>query len=125
MKKIIIASLSLLLLFSCKKQFIDLSPPSNLNSSSFYKTESDMNQAVLGAYSGLRSVYNSTFIKLGEIRSDNTTYSWLAGNPADDNGIDVFASPLLPENGYPTSCWNSCYNVILRSNIVIGRIDNV
>jgi hypothetical protein len=125
MKKLIIASLSLLLFFSCKKQFIDLSPPSNLNSSSFYKTESDMNQAVLGAYSGLRSVYNSTFIKLGEIRSDNTTYSWLAGNPADDNGIDVFASPLLPENGYPTSCWNSCYNVILRSNIVIGRIDNV
>ena len=67
----------------------------------------------------------SIWCRLGEIRSDNTTYSWLAGNPADDNGIDVFASPLLPENGYPTSCWNNCYNVILRCNIVIGRIEGV
>ncbi len=125
MKKIIIASFSLLLLFSCKKDFIALNPPSNLNSAGFYKTESDMNQAVLGAYAGLRSVYNNTFIRLGEIRSDNTTYSWLAGNPADDNGIDIFASPLLPENGYLSSCWNNCYNVILRSNIVIGRIESV
>ncbi len=125
MKNIIIAAFSLLLLGSCKKDFIDLNPPSNLNSSGFYKTETDMNQAVLSAYGNLRSVYNSTFINLGEIRSDNTTYSWLSGNPANENGIDVFASPLLPENGYPTSAWNNCYNVILRSNIVIGRIDNI
>ena len=125
MKHIAIATFLLCLLGSCKKEFIDLNPPSNLNSSGFYKTESDMNQAVLAAYGNLRSVYNNTFIRLGEIRSDNTTYSWLAGNPADDNGIDVFASPLLPENGYPTSCWNNCYNVILRCNIVIGRIEGV
>lgn len=122
---IAIGSILVLGLGSCKKDFIDLNPPSNLNSSAFYKTETDMNQAVLAAYGNLRSVYNSTFVKLGEIRSDNTTYSWLSGNPADDNGIDVFASPLLPDNGYPTSCWNNCYNIILRCNIVIGRIDKV
>jgi len=125
MKKLIIATFCALLFVSCKKDFIDLNPPSNLNSTSFYKTESDMNQAVLSAYAGLHDEYNNPFIRLGEIRSDNTTYSWLAGNPADDNGIDVFASPLLPENGYPTNCWNLGYNVILRSNIVISRIGNV
>src|ERR1700754_138951 len=125
MKKLTTAILSLMLLVSCKKDFIDLSPPSNLNSTTFYKTESDMNQAVLSAYAGLHDVYNNPFIRLGEIRSDNTTYSWLAGNPADDNGIDVFASPLLPENSYPTNAWNSCYNTILRCNIVTGRIGNV
>lgn len=115
----------LMMFCSCKKEFIDLNPPSNLNSESFYKTESDMNQAVLSAYGNLRSVYNSTFIKLGEIRSDNTTFSWLSGNPANEKGVDEFASPLLTDNGYPTSCWNNCYNIILRSNIVIGRIENV
>jgi len=125
MKNIIIAAFGLLVLGSCKKDFIDLNPPSNLNSSGFYKTETDMNQAVLSAYGNLRTLYNSNFIKLGEIRSDNTTFSWLSGNPADENGIDIFASPLLPENGYSTSCWNNCYNVILRSNIVIGRIDAI
>lgn len=126
MKNILIAVVCCLFLFgSCGKRFIDLNPPSNLNSSGFYKTEGDMNQAVLSAYGNLRSVYNSTFIRLGEIRSDNTTYSWLAGNPADDNGIDLFGAPLLPENHYLSNCWDNCYNVILRCNIVIGRINNV
>ena len=82
-----------------------------------------MNQAVLSAYGNLRALYNGTFIRLGEIRSDNTTFSWLAGNPANEKGVDDFASPLLPENGYPTNCWNDCYNVILRSNLIIGKID--
>ncbi|MGZ3840302.1 MAG: hypothetical protein ACXVBI_17140, partial [Flavisolibacter sp.] len=125
MKLLSIAACCILMLGSCKKNFIDLNPPSNLNSSGFYQTENDMNQAVLAAYGNLRSVYNNTFVRLGEIRSDNTTFSWLSGNPADENGVDVFASPLLPENGYPTSCWNNCYNVILRCNTVIGRIEKV
>lgn len=125
MKYFAIAALSILTFSACKKEFIELNPPSNLNSDGFYKTESDLNQAVLAAYGNLRSVYNNPFIRIGEIRSDNTTYSWLSGNPADDNGVDVFASPLLTENNYPTNTWNNCYNVILRSNIVIGRIDAV
>ncbi|RYY16505.1 MAG: RagB/SusD family nutrient uptake outer membrane protein, partial [Chitinophagaceae bacterium] len=125
MKYITIAIVAMLACSSCKKEFIQLNPPSSLNSEGFYKTEADMNQAVLSAYGNLRSVYNNPFVRLGEIRSDNTTYSWLSGNPADDNGIDVFASPLLSENNYPTNAWNNCYNVILRSNIVIGRIEPV
>ncbi len=123
MKKIFIFLTGMILLVSCNQEFIDLNPPSSLNSEGFYKTQADMNQAVLSAYGNLRSVYNSTFINIGEIRSDNTTYSWLAGNPANEKGIDDFASPLLPENGFPTDCWNNCYNVIMRANIVIGRVD--
>ena len=125
MKNIILAAISLLLLGSCKKDFVDLNPPSNLSSSGFYKTENDMNQAVLSAYGNLRSVYNSTFVVLGEIRSDNTTYSWLAGNPANENGVDVFAAPLVSDNTFSTGCWGNCYNVILRCNIVIDRIDKI
>lgn len=122
MKNIFLFLLTVMLL-SCNNSFIDLNPPSNLNYDGFYKTQTDMNQAVLSAYGNLRSVYNGTFITLGEIRSDNTTFSWLAGNPANEKGIDEFASPLLPENSYPTDCWNNCYNVIMRTNIVIGRVD--
>ena len=124
MKKILIFVIGMMLMASCGQDFIDLNSPSSLNSSGFYKTQADMNQAVLSAYGNLRSVYNGTFIRLGEIRSDNTTFSWLAGNPANEKGIDDFASPLLPENSYVTSCWNDCYNVINRCNIVIGRADN-
>ena len=123
MKKICIFLTGMILMVSCNQEFIDLNPPSSLNSEGFYKTQADMNQAVLSAYGNLRSVYNRTFIDIGEIRSDNTSYSWLAGNPANEKGIDDFVSPLLPENGFPTDCWNNCYNVIMRANIVIGRVD--
>lgn len=127
MKKIFIFTFSLIsfIFVSCTNDFITLNPPSNLNIDGFYKTETDMNQAVLSAYGSLRSLYNEQYIRLGEIRSDNTTYSWLAGNPENEKGIDEFASPLLPDNGFLNSCWNNSYNTILRCNIVIGRIDDI
>lgn len=125
MKKIYLLLATLFLCISCSDDFITKNPPSDLNSDGFYKTESDMNQAVLSAYGNLRSLYNQTYVRLGEIRSDNTTYSWLSGNPANEKGIDEFASPLLPENNFLASCWDDSYKTILRCNIVIGRIDNI
>ena len=110
---------------SCNDDFITLDPPSELNSEGFYKTETDMNQAVLSAYAKLRNLYNANYMRLGEIRSDNTTFSWLSGNPANEKGVDEFASPLLPENSFTTNTWDDSYNLILRCNLVIGRIDNI
>lgn len=93
MKKIYLLFVLSVLCMSCSDDFISKNPPSDLNSEGFYKTETDMNQAVLSAYANLRSLYNQTYVRLGEIRSDNTTYSWLSGNPANEKGIDEFSSP--------------------------------
>lgn len=113
---------------SCSESFLDLKPPSNLSSAAFYNTQSDINQAVLAAYGKLRDLYNARFLELGEIRSDNTTYSWLAGNPINEKGIDQFSEPLLPDNDFlgkadATGVWDRAYNVILRCNLVIDRIN--
>ena len=78
MKKGYLLFAFLLLCMSCSDDFISKNPPSDLNSDGFYKTETDMNQAVLSAYGNLRTLYNSQLVRLGEIRSDNTTYSWLS-----------------------------------------------
>lgn len=123
MKKIVLLIIGLAFLNACNNDFIDLDPPSNLNTSGFYKTDTDINQAVLAAYRGLRDHYNNTAIRLGEIRSDNTGYSWLAGNPANEKGIDEFASPLLEDNSFLKDMWDNSYKTILRANIVIGRAE--
>jgi len=123
MKKIYLLFVLSVLCMSCSDDFISKNPPSDLNSEGFYKTETDMNQAVLSAYANLRSLYNQTYVRLGEIRSDNTTYSWLSGNPANEKGIDEFSSPLLPENNFLASCWDDSYKTILRCNIVIENIE--
>ena len=123
MKKISISLIITFILGACSNDFIDLAPPSNLNANTFYKTQQDINQATLSAYASLRTLYNGSFFRLGEIRSDNTTYSWLAGNPANEKGVDEFASPLLPENSFLKDCWDDSYNTILRCNLVLGRSD--
>lgn len=121
MRKIYLIIAGLMLLSSCKKEFIDLNSPSNLNSAGFYKTQQDINQAVLSAYGNLRVVYNKPFVDLGEIRSDNTTYTWWFSNAGAEKGIDEFSSPLLPDNTISINAWNGCYQTIMRCNIVIGR----
>ena len=121
MKKIAIIILGILFATACSEDFINLDPPSNLSSSGFYKTQVDINQAVLSAYGGLSLLYNGTAYRLGEIRSDNTGWSWLPGNPEYQKEIDEYATPLLPDNGYLEDCWDDCYRIILRANIVIGR----
>ncbi|MDR2232993.1 MAG: RagB/SusD family nutrient uptake outer membrane protein [Tannerella sp.] len=124
MKKIIFLLIAVVYFSSCSEDFITRNPISNLSSEGFYKTETDMNQAVLSAYQGLRSLYNDNY-HVCEIRSDNTTYSWLAGNPANEKGVDDYSQPLFPDNGFPTNIWDRSYNLILRANIVIGRIDEI
>ena len=62
MKKICLLFIGISILFSCSDDFITKNPPSDLNADGFYKTESDMNQAVLSAYSSLRDLYNQQYI---------------------------------------------------------------
>jgi hypothetical protein len=125
MKKIYLLGLISLFTFSCKEDFIDLQPISDMNAGIFYKTEKDMNQAVLSPYSSLRSLYNQNFIYVSEIRSDNTTFSWVPGNSKDMTSIDNFGDPLLSDNTFVTNVWNNSYNTILRSNIVLDKIEAV
>lgn len=123
MKRIYLILLTVAVLPSCSKDFIDLNPPSNLNAVGFYNTQTDMNQAVLSAYGSLRGVYNKFFIDIGEIRSDNTTYTWWFSNAGTERGIDDFSAPLLPDNGISMETWDGCYKTIMRCNTVIDRIE--
>ena len=104
---------------SCGDDFINLNPKDDLNLEGFYANQTDMNMAVLSAYTGFRSVGN--LATLGEIRSDNTTYSWLAGNPINERGIDEFKEPLLISNGNLNDPWNNCYTLIMRCNVILAK----
>ncbi|WP_345247605.1 RagB/SusD family nutrient uptake outer membrane protein [Nibrella saemangeumensis] len=125
MKRSILLIVVLIGSFSCRKDFIDLQPISDMNAGIFYKTEQDMNQAVMSPYASLRSLYNQLFIYAGEVRSDNTTFSWVPGNSKDMTSIDNFGDVLLSDNSFVLGLWNNSYHTILRSNIVLDKIDAV
>ena len=125
MKRILILVLLIAVSFSCKEEFIDLQPISDMNAGVFYKTEQDMNQAVMSPYSSLRNVYNQLFIYMGEVRSDNTTFSWVPGDSKNMTSIDNFGDVMLSDNTNVLNFWNNVYNTILRCNIVLDKIDAV
>lgn len=125
MKRYLVVFLLVFASLSCKEKFIELQPISDMNASTFYKTEQDMNQAVMSPYASLRDVYNQLFIYTGEIRSDNTTFSWVPGNSKDMTSIDNFGDVLLSDNSNVLNLWNNAYHTILRCNIVLDKIDAV
>ncbi len=125
MTRFTILAVLLTISFACNKEFIDLQPISEMNAGIFYKTQQDMNQAVMSPYTSLRAMYNQVFIYMGEVRSDNTTFSWVPGNSKDMTSIDNFGDVMLSDNGFVLSVWNNSYNTILRTNIVLDKIDAV
>src|ERR1700676_3192282 len=109
--------LILVIASGCKKSFLNLSPISNANINSFYKTQADINNAVIAAYSMNKGIYINNLAaqaQLDEVRSDNTM---------DDNRIDLFSSDSGVEWWFWS--WDQCYRAIYACNVVIEKAPGV
>lgn len=116
--------LSVLLISSCSK-FLDLEPLSDPTVASFYRTESDIRNAVNGSYAALQSnrQYAGHFITLMEVRSDNVSDNNSGGNAGRDYNIDRFIAGS--DNIAILQAWQSIYNTIYRCNAAIAKLDVV
>jgi starch-binding outer membrane protein, SusD/RagB family len=120
---------------SCKKDFLIQSPEASLTGQNFYKTESQIRDAVNGAYNSLQIMgSNSIFAnaplaggywQFGELRSDNTTFQYNPNGRGDEQVwfIDKFmlSSTFEPIKNY----WQQNYRAIFRDNDVLEHIDAV
>ena len=79
MKKYILYTLLILVSSSCSKEFTELSPISERNIQSAYKTEADFAVAVNGLYDALQlnGTYGKTYLLLNEIYCLNPTFPHL------------------------------------------------
>jgi len=107
---------------SCKKSFIDLAPPSNQTSATFFKTVSDFQQGVNAIYDGLQSqqTYGKTFYYLMEIRSDNTDVSDRGANAGTASQLDLFTEATT--NTFISDAYAGSYIIIARANAVLDRV---
>ncbi len=116
------------LLCSCSDSFLTLLPKNVVSSGDFYKTEADFQQANIGLYVPLRSLYGSGLVDngawiMGEMRSDNTTFSYNSANRgyADKEYYDLF---IDDSNGAAVSNkYNNDYVIIGRANQILNYID--
>lgn len=108
---------------SCK-EFLESNPVSQIGETDFFKTESDFNQALVGAYSAFGQVYqgNGYYPLLVDLRSDNTTELTAGGDGNDaKRNIDEFRETT--DNEHLTAFWQNSYILIARANSILSRID--
>lgn len=119
--------LSSCILTGCQSDFLNLPSNTSLSTAVYYKSQSDFEQAINGAYAPLRDLYNGMYgaWAMGEMRSDNTTYKY---NPNDRGTIEAeFVKNFLDDatNGVPRSKYVINYRIISRVNHLLEPIDAV
>ncbi|MDA3880598.1 MAG: RagB/SusD family nutrient uptake outer membrane protein [Prolixibacteraceae bacterium] len=128
MKRIIYIAIAFLLVTACSDEFLDLSPESYSNSSSFFKTEDHFEMATVGIYQSLQSIADDRSLWLvGEQRSDNTHYDFYAGNRGNGSALTLehIADFIdLTDNKHTNNFYFNSYVGISRANTVIDRIED-
>lgn len=113
---------------SCE-EFLTITPETALSSATFYRTESDFEQAVNAAYVPLRSIANSRSWLLCEMRSDNTIYARNINFGATEQQEDI-SDHALPDaqgivaNTHVTNQYRQDYLIIARTNQILDIIDD-
>lgn len=106
---------------SCKKDFLTLYPEGNINENTFYKSATDFQQALVGAYVPLRDAANIAFF-MEEMRSDNAYYDY---NTKDRGGLGYeqladFMDDM--QNGLTPQLWTADFKGIQRVNVILDRL---
>lgn len=126
-RKIFLAAILMLSFGGCKKEFLEIPSKNSLSTPVFFKTESDFQQAINGAYAPLRGLYggNNGAWAMAEQRSDNTTYKY---NPSDRGSIQSeYIKDFTDDANNPVSAnkYFTDYSIIARVNQVLEPIDGV
>src|SRR5829696_7702610 len=108
--------LLVLLMASCKKSFLDVTPPTSLLSEQALKTETDLLVATRGMYAGMRAstLYGRDVPLFGDLMADVTYVS-----PQNSNRF-IAQYNYTPTNTTGTNMWTSAYAVVLRANKIIN-----
>ncbi|HLP73042.1 MAG TPA: RagB/SusD family nutrient uptake outer membrane protein [Bacteroidales bacterium] len=102
-------------LASCEK-LINLTPVSELNSTNYYQTATDFNNALIAAYDALQEKNSIDFV-MNEIRSDNGTemkYQY-------EKDLDNFT--VSATNELISKFWKIAYKGIFRTNVILEKIE--
>ena len=101
---------------SCSDEFVNRKAPYSIDSENYFNSESDYNQALIGAYDMLQSTYLN--VMMGEIASDNTASGGesaidVIGVQQIDDMIHTSANPQLK------NLWDWMFAGVQRCNYIL------
>lgn len=120
-----VAMLSLAVMASCKKSFLDVKPEGQFLSSNYYQNQEQ-------AFSGLIAVYDvmrknsggfENMITMMNAGSDDHVAG--GGGATDGIGIQSFSNFTQNSNTIPGSFWSDHYQGIFRANFLLSKLPEV
>jgi starch-binding outer membrane protein, SusD/RagB family len=114
--------LSLLLIFSCKKEFLDRDPIGKLTSATFFQTEEQAVQSINAIYQQMRVWETHAFGFLGttDIMSDDADKGSTVNDALYIKELDDFAHGT--DNAAVKAVWTGYFQGVARANIAIDKI---
>lgn len=108
--------------YSCNNSFLDLSDPTVKDSENFYKTQTQVEQAVNGVYSQLQDITNSQYL-FAEMPSDNTTIQLNASDRGQVDRSEAFEFwNVTATNVNIAGYYNQAYNTLYNINTVLSKL---
>lgn len=109
----------LLLTVSCDKEFLNQPPYGVLTTESFYKTQGELDAALIVAYNSLQTLERNMWV-LNDIGSDDAEKG---GESESDNAPwqDISISRQLTGNSLVSEFWTNLYAGIANCNMVIDK----
>lgn len=112
-----IVSVSLFPMSACEN-FLDEQPISDLSSDKFWNTSNDARLGMAGLYSRVQAVFSVDYIRWGDARSDNFTFSG-TGTAQINMSINTLNSTEASGN------WSNLYKAIAQANLIIKYLPNI
>ena len=113
-----IAAALTMILLSCKKDFIEITPQSTVTVDVLYKTDKDFQDAVNGCYNVLQTQYQNFWV-FGDLPGDDAEED--IPNHFEHVAFEQFTvndrTPIL------ATTWRNYYNVINRANTILSAIE--
>lgn len=110
------------LLGGCSEDQLHLYPETRLTQGNFYKTESQLVQAVDDVYRQMNRVYDARGVVdlYSELYSDNAYIEFTGGSTTFEE--DIMSFRIQTNNGRIQTAWETCYNAIYICNTVIEQL---
>jgi len=116
----VVFALVILILAGCDDNFLTRTPPSSLNSETFYQTEEDAISAVNAAYGTLQNspFYSEEYPKVAEVPSDDILLHNTSGFYMDNFTWSTAAAQI-------EEVWTISYEGIFRANLVLQNVPDI
>ena len=116
------AFLMLSTIFCSCKRYLDQSPISNQSTSTFFKSESDIDQALAGVYNVLLTFPDVNNYNLSECHTNNYL---IATVDAQRDYFTINHFDVTPQMALLETSWTNSYKLIARANQILDVIDNI